>query len=96
VQQEFEFGHCERRNVPQKHGVYETGRIKELFDGVANPKSVINWIFRDDHSPLTQQFHVVPMAVSSVVTQWLQMDQLLQGRFWINIAEATGVHLIRS
>jgi hypothetical protein len=33
---------------------------------------VINWIFWDDNSPLTQQFHVVPMVVASVVTQWLQ------------------------
>jgi hypothetical protein len=30
---------------------------------------VINWIFQDAHSPLTQQFHVVPMVVASVVTQ---------------------------
>jgi hypothetical protein len=33
---------------------------------------VINWLFWDDNSLLTQQFHVVPMVVVLVVTQWLQ------------------------
>jgi hypothetical protein len=59
----------------------------------------INWIIGDDNSPLTQQFHVVPMVVASVVTHNGSKEtsnQLLRGRFWINIAEATGVHWTRS
>jgi hypothetical protein len=56
---------------------------------------LLNWVFRDNNSLATQNFHVVPMIVVSVVTQWFQGndDPKVAMQVLINTAGKIGKNL---